>query len=233
MQDSKYRSVYRERVSSVLTQEGITNPYTVQLIEFLFTRTVWVRRENVFKAYIDARAYICSLLTLPVSLRLILLIKTLMYEQSQINYYKKIYSSKDIRVNNYSLVTVYNLLASVLGEGIHNDIALLLPNSVDDLLQFHYQRLYSLLPLKTQQPVIQLLKNPSTSFMLDIKAINKELNIYSEYLISTIVSPLLESNSINLCLTHISSYIGLSKRGVNRLTQLYNSMILDTYSQNQ
>lgn len=233
MQDNKYRNVYRERVNNVLTQQGITNLYVIQLIEFLFTRTIWIRRDNVFKAYIDTRAYICSLLTLPVSLRLILLIKTLMYEQNQINYYKKIYSSKDIRVNDYSLVTVYNLLASVLGEGIHNDIALLLPNSIDDLLHFHYQRLYSLLPLKTQQSVIQLLKNPSTSFMLDIKAINKELNIYTEYLINTVVSPLIESNSINLCLSYISSYIGLSKDGVNRLTQLYNSMILDTYQQNQ
>jgi hypothetical protein len=233
MQDSKYRSVYRERVSSVLTQEGITNLYVIQLIEFLFTRTIWVRRDGVFKAYIDTRAYVCSLLTLPVSLRLILLIKTLMYEQSQINYYKKIYSIKDIRVNDYSLVTVYNLLASVLQEGIHNDIALLLPNSVDDILKGHYQRLYSLLPLKTQQPIIQLLRNPSTSFMLDVRAINKELNIYTDYVINTLVSPLVESNSINLCLSYIGSHIGLSKRGVNRLTQLYNSMILDTYQQNQ
>ncbi len=233
MQDSKYRSVYRERVSSVLTQEGITNLYVIQLIEFLFTRTIWVRRNGVFKAYIDTRAYVCSLLTLPVSLRLILLIKTLMYEQSQINYYKKIYSIKDIRVNDYSLVTVYNLLASVLQEGIHNDIALLLPNSVDDILKGHYQRLYSLLPLKTQQPIIQLLRNPSTSFMLDVRAINKELNIYTDYVINTLVSSLVESNSINLCLSYIGSHIGLSKRGVNRLTQLYNSMILDTYQQNQ
>lgn len=233
MQDSKYRSVYKDRVSNIIAEERITNPYVIQLIEFLFTRTIWVRKDNVFKAYLDVRSYVCSTITLPISLRLIVLIKALMYEQQQINYYKQIYSPKDIRVNNYSLVNTFNLLSFVLDEGLHKDIALLLPNSVEDIIEIHYQRLYSLLPLKAQQPIIQLLKNPSTSFMLDIRAINKELGIYSEQIMDSFISPLVEHNSINLCLTYIGSYIALSKEGINALTYLYNSMILDTYQQNQ
>lgn len=233
MQDSKYRSVYKDRVSNIIAEERITNPYVIQLIEFLFTRTIWVRKNNVFKAYLDVRSYVCSTITLPISLRLIVLIKALMYEQQQINYYKQIYSPKDIRVNNYSLVNTFNLLSFVLDEGLHKDIALLLPNSVEDIIEIHYQRLYSLLPLKAQQPIIQLLKNPSTSFMLDIRAINKELGIYSEQIMDSFISPLVEHNSINLCLTYIGSYIALSKEGINALTYLYNSMILDTYQQNQ
>lgn len=233
MQDSKYRSVYKDRVSNIIAEERITNPYVIQLIEFLFTRTIWVRKDNVFKAYLDVRSYVCSTITLPISLRLIVLIKALMYEQQQINYYKQIYPPKDIRVNNYSLVNTFNLLSFVLDEGLHKDIALLLPNSVEDIIEIHYQRLYSLLPLKAQQPIIQLLKNPSTSFMLDIRAINKELGIYSEQIMDSFISPLVEHNSINLCLTYIGSYIALSKEGINALTYLYNSMILDTYQQNQ
>lgn len=233
MQDSKYRSVYKDRVSNIIAEERITNPYVIQLIEFLFTRTIWVRKDNVFKAYLDVRSYVCSTITLPISLRLIVLIKALMYEQQQINYYKQIYPPKDIRVNNYSLVNTFNLLSFVLDEGLHKDIALLLPNSVEDIIEIHYQRLYSLLPLKAQQPIIQLLRNPSTSFMLDIRAINKELGIYSEQVMDSFISPLVEHNSINLCLTYIGSYIALSKEGINALTYLYNSMILDTYQQNQ
>ena len=121
----------------------------------------------------------------------------------------------------------------MLDEGLHKDIALLLPNSVEDIIEIHYQRLYSLLPLKAQQPIIQLLRNSSTSFMLDIRAINKELGIYSEQIMDSFISPLVEHNSINLCLTYIGSYIALSKEGINALTYLYNSMILDTYQQNQ
>ena len=233
MQDSKYRSVYRDRVSNIIAEERITNLYVIQLIEFLFTRTIWVRKDSVFKAYLDLRSYVCSTITLPISLRLIVLIKALMYEQQQINYYKQIYPPKDIRVNNYSLVNTFNLLSFVLDEGLHKDIALLLPNSVEDIIEIHYQRLYSLLPLKAQQPIIQLLRNSSTSFMLDIRAINKELGIYSEQVMNSFISPLVEHNSINLCLTYIGSYIALSKEGINALTYLYNSMILDTYQQNQ
>lgn len=233
MKDSKYRSTYIQRVNQVLGDIAYINSSITNLIEFLFTRTIWIRRDNVYKAYLDIRGLLISTLSLPASTRLLILLMAIRYEESQINYYRTLYKSQDIRINPYTLVEVYLLICNALQEEVHKDVMLLLPNSVEDIINLHYERLYNLFPTKSQQIVINILRNLSNSFMSDIRLMNRELNIYTEYELSNVIAPLVENNSIATTLSYISSRLGINSSITNELINMYNSLILDTYQLNQ
>lgn len=233
MQNSKYRNLYRERIQGLLDEQGVINPYAIDLIEFVFTRSIWIKKEGVFKAYLDKRTLITSTLLIPPSYRLLILIMGIQHEEEQIKYYRGIYKNEDIKVSKYSLVDIFTLICNVKGEVIHREIMLLIPNSPKDIIQLHYERLYSLFPSNTHQALTNILRNPSTSLTLDIKNLNKIIPIYDEYNIQNIIGPIVESNPINLLLDLIAPSIGIGTQGVNALTYIYNNLILDMYQRNQ
>lgn len=233
MKDSKYRNIYIQRVNQVLGDIAYINPSITNLIEFLFTRTIWIRRDSVYKAYLDIRGLLISTLTLPASTRLLILLMAIRYEESQIKYYRSLYKPQDIKINPYTLVEVYLLICNALQEEVHKDLMLLLPNSVEDIITLHYERLYNLFPTKSQQVVINILRNPSSSFMFDIRLMNKELNIYTEYELINVIAPLVDSNSITTTLSYISPRLWINPSITNGLINMYNSLILDTYQLNQ